>query len=261
MSKFLKICNLSVLLLLIFVSFSGKTTQKVLEVEKLILKSPHSKSTIVLGFQNEIPQILINEGGNTVFQIEGGNQPSVSLKDSGKTLAKIIATKEASEFSLSDVNGTERLSMKVGSTPGVFLKNPENKIIGTWTVLSDGGTGLGLADHSGSAASILRGGQSPSVSFFTSQNEPMAAFGMIQKVPHLLISGPEGNEGILIHGGKPSSMVFVDEVGKVKILISKHGVFQEKEQSAPPIQKKNEKVFSLEDQELLFPEIPQKKVR
>ena len=208
-----------------------KSSYKSLEVENLTIKSPDGRGVIELGFYAGHPLIqMIGENSEVMFELAGGEHPTLELK------------------------GKSSLTVKSGDQAGIFLKNELDKTVGSWTVLNDGGAGFGLADQSGAAAAIIRGGVSPSIAFFSSHNEPLAALGVMQKVPHLLISGPQGNEGILIHGGKPNSMVVVDEVGKVKVLISKHGVFQGKEQSNPPFKKNDNKVFSLEDQHRLFPE-------
>lgn len=221
------------------ISFRGKNPSNTIEAEKLILKNPKGKSTIELGFLDDVPYIVLqNEEGKGVAKLEGGKEPSLVMHD--------------------DAN-RPRLHMQGGTIPGVYLKNAQEKTVSSWTMLSDGGAGFGLADNSGNAAAILRGGSSPSVAFFSSQNEPMAALGMIQQVPHLLISGPVGSEGILIHGGAPSSMLVVDEVGKVKIMISKQGVFQGKEEGEA--KKRENRVFSYDDKKTLFPSLTEEATR
>jgi hypothetical protein len=228
--KSLSGCSLALAILLFCMSF-GKNAFKNLEVENLVVKSPSGKGKIFLGFTGQDPLIQIeDEYSNLLFELKGGAQPVLELK------------------------GKSSLIVKAGEQAGIFLKNGEDKTVGSWTVMNDGGAGFGLADQKGAAATILRGGVNPSIAFFASQNEPMAAMGVLQKVPHLLVSGSSGNEGILIHGGQPNSMIVIDEIGKVKVLISKHGIFQGKEESNPMFKKGDGKVFSFEDQKRLFPE-------
>lgn len=231
--------GISAICVIVLMSMSfGKSAYKSLEVEHLTIKSSDGKGEIILGFAGGQPLIqMVGENSDVTFELAGGDHPTLELK------------------------GKSSLMVKSGEQAGIFLKNELDKTVGSWTVLNDGGAGFGLADQRGAAAAIIRGGTSPSIAFFAAHNEPLAALGVMQKVPHLLISGPQGNEGILIHGGKPNSMIVVDEVGKVKVLISKHGVFQGKEQSNPPFKKNDNKVFSLEDQNRLFPEGKENTIR
>lgn len=228
--------------LLTAAAFREKSSSQAIEAEKLVIRSPKGKSTIELGFsKDDVPYLVFQSAsGTAMLRLEGGETPTLALNDAQQN---------------------PRVHLQGGGAAGMYLRNGQAKTVGSWTVLSDGGAGFGLADGSGSAAAILRGGSSPSVSFFSPENEPMAALGMIQKVPHLLISGPVGNEGILIHGGNPSSMLVVDEAGKVKILISKQGVFQGKEDGGEPAKKREERVFSLEDQKSLFPNLEEQATR
>ncbi len=238
-----------ILVALVLLGFTQK--QSKLELTELIVKG--KEGSVEISIVDGLPQILGLDGtGQKKFQLAGSK---ISLFGENDQVAAQITTSQdgAGKMRLADNRQQSRVLLLAGDTTGVFLKNPQNKTVGSWSMLPDGGTGLGLGDSEGRAASVLRGGKTPSVSFFNEESEPMAALGMIQQVPHLLISGPVGNEGILVHGGKPSSMVVVDELGKVKILISKHGVFQGKEKNQPQA-KKREKVFSLEDGKSLFPE-------
>jgi len=81
----------------------------------------------------------------------------------------------------------------------------------------------------------------------------------MQNTPHMMISNTNTEEGILIHGGNPNSMLFVDEKGKVKILISKYGIFQKKDDNEMKLKKKDKKIFSLDDQNCLFPSVKEGK--
>lgn len=267
---------LGIMVMIAALSHFGKTTSNTIEAEKIVLKNPKGKGKIELGFndtpyltflnENDKPIVklslskgngvltLSNEAGENRIVLEGSQVPGVTLINDKNHIAASLGTFADSGFGylqLLDENHLPRIQLQGGPVPGIYLRNQQAKTVGSFTILSDGGGGFGLANSAGNAAAILRGGANPSVSFFTSQNEPMAAIGVMQQVPHLLISGPQGNEGVLIHGGTPSSLLVVDEAGKVKILISKHGVFQGKEDEKE--NKKENRVFSFEDKNL-FPE-------
>lgn len=220
-----------------FLSFGSSNVQKSLEVQNLTIRGPNSEMAIHLSAEGSLPEISMGKSAESKIV-------SISPDASGGGRVMVAGNGQGSAVFLQGGDGG-----------GLYLKNPMDKMVGSWTVLKDGGSGLGLANAQGKAASILRGGVNPSITFFGSQADPMAALGVIQKVPHLLVSGKEGNEGILIHGGSPNSMVVVDERGQVKILISKQGIFQGKKegQSKEP-DKKDQKVFSMDDHEYLFPE-------
>ncbi|MGD2169422.1 MAG: hypothetical protein PVI40_04185 [Chlamydiota bacterium] len=251
------ITNLLVMVFLISMSFGSKSVYKTLQTENLKISSPKGNGEIELSFINNSPVMLMkNTKGETTFEIQGGAFPSFTLLEKDKPLAIISASdKGGVDVVLNDNNLVPKLHLTSSQVPGIFLKNDESKTVGSWTVINDGGAGLGLADASGLASTLLRGGFNPSVAFFSGKNEPLAALGVMQSTPHLLVSGKIGNEGILIHGGEPNSMLVVDEIGKVKILISKHGVFQGKQEQDQKLQKKDKKIFSLEDHERLFPDI------
>jgi hypothetical protein len=167
----------------------------------------------------------------------------VSLGDNGANLI------------LKDENLNPRVHIKGGNVPGVFLKSTTAHTIGSFTTLKDGGGGFGLADVHGAASTIIRGGDTPNIAFFAQGSEPAAALGVMKKIPHLLISGNDSDEGVLIHGGHPSGMMVVDENGQLKVFISKHGIFHGKEEDTTPKEDKKQKYFSLdEDVTHLFPD-------
>jgi len=249
-----------------YIAFFTAEAKTILRLEgglapALLLHNAEEKAAVKISAVDGHGMLSLNDpSGESRLLLQGSKNPDVSLIGANnQLLASLEAPGDGSyaQFTFGDANAP-RLHLQGGASPGIFLRNEKSKTVGSWTVLSDGGGGFGLADSQGSAATILRGGSSPSVSFFSPQNEPIAAMGVIQKVPHLLISGPVGNEGILLHGGSPSSLVFVDEVGKVKILISKHGIFQGKEEPKEGAKKKENKVFSFDDGSLLFPSIEEK---
>ncbi|MEL7431157.1 MAG: hypothetical protein AAGI90_01320 [Chlamydiota bacterium] len=236
-------------------SFSQGSQDDVLHAKTLFLQNETGSCSIEISCENDQPSLTMrSESGATSVQILGGETPEITIQTEGDSVFQVVAKNDHAQLKLGDRTTADQLSLTGGPGAGMFIKNRQNKVIGTWTMLQGGGTGIGLATGEGFAASILRGGSNPSVSFFSPNNEPMAAMGMIQQVPHLLIAGGMGNEGILMHGKSPSSMLFVDEIGKVKILISKNGVFQG---SGHPAQQEKSsasknKVFSFEDHGL-FP--------
>lgn len=202
-----------------------------LEVQNLKIRSPEGNASIHLVVEEGQPKfILKNKSQQDVIAFGVDQQGGGRVKVSGNQMQP-------------------SLFLQGGLGAGLYMKNQMNKMVGSWTILKDGGSGMGMGNNNGKAATILRGGSNPSVTFFGNQPDPMAAIGMIQQVPHMLISGKQGSEGILIHGGKPNSFVVVDESGKVKILISKDGVFQgkAKREKKAPSTEHGQKVFSYED--------------
>lgn len=199
--------------------------------------------------------LLHDTNGVKRMHLQGGETPGFYLMNQkDQVIANLTQTPEDNAILLlRDNKENPTLLLEGGNTPGFYLRNNKNQTIGSWTVLNEGGTGIGLADNSGLAATILRGGPNPGVAFFASKNDPSAAFGLSSEVPHLHISGPKGNECILLHGGSPTGLMLVDESGSVKIFISKEGVFKEKQKNEQNPQK--DKFFTLkEDSKVLFPD-------
>lgn len=182
-------------------------------------------------------------------------------KPGAKSVISLKTNKDIPEISISDEKGKTKIYF---NGTGVYLKNNNDKIIGSFTILADGGGGFGLADSEGMASSILRGGNNPSLALFGNKPEPVAAFGVIQSVPHLLVSADNGSEGVLLHGGQRSGMMVLDEAGQLKVFICKDGIYQGKQEtwykdSEPP---KKEKFFSYkEDKAKLFPDSESKNLR
>ncbi len=262
--------------LILFAGFIQKKEGS-LELERLTLKSPDGKSSIVLGFEKGEPLFQMVKGkndmvtisfkeekahlsfareGNVQISMESGKEPHFTFFQKQKPALKLFSSEEGSQLFLTNKADLPSLFLQGGESPGVFLKNQNQETVGSWSLLSDGGSALGLGMQGGKASAIFKGGDHPSAAFFSQLGEPMAALGMIRGVPHLLVSGQKEQEGILIHGGKPSSMLVVDELGKVKILISKHGVFQGKKESSPSSKKKEERIFSFQDLKKLSIENP-----
>jgi hypothetical protein len=245
--------------------FSEKASYSSLETKELTIVSPDGKGRIYLGFDKKNPTLLLqDEKGKTQIQLTGGEQPLIVMqnKEQKPVLQMQLLDNDSVNISLCNSKGEQRLALQ-GDNPGLFLFNDTNRRVGSMTVLGDGGAGLGFAEKTGEASTILRGGDAPGVAFFAANDEPSAALGIMQKVPHLLISGNLKNEGILIHGGKASGLMVVDEEGKLKIFISKHGVFQQKEEEQPVVPEgKKEKLFTLDDDfQKLFPDTERKSIK
>lgn len=247
---------MSALLVGLLVGFRSKNVYDSLQAKELTILSEHSKSKIYLGFEKQAPRISMkNAKGDVSFEIEGTDQPKLTLYQNQKPVAFFSASENGGvDLILNDQHLTPKIHLTSSQVPGIFLKNDLNKTVGSWTIVNDGGAGFGLADGNGFASTLLRGGLNPSIAFFHKKSEPLAAFGIMQTTPHLLISGQQGSEGILIHGGQPNSFLVVDEKGKVRILISKKGIFQGKEDNSSNLKKKDEKILSLEDHDRLFPD-------
>lgn len=178
---------------------------------------------------------------------------------SSKAIISLKINQNTPEISITDEKGKSRIYL---NSTGMYLKNNNDKIIGSFTTLADGGGGFGLADNEGMASSILRGGNNPSLALFGNKADPIAAFGVMQNVPHLLVSADQGNESILLHGGQRSGMMVLDEEGKLSVFICKEGVFQGKQQTWLKETPEKNKFFShKKDKEILFPDSDQNKCR
>ncbi len=251
------VCLTSFVLFLLLHSFNEKGMYNEIEAQKITIRSPKGSSYIEMKIVDQNPYICMYEDTDKpTMEMTGGNFPSIALRNKkGIMTAKMHIMKNgSSEISLLDSKGKEEIVVQGGDHPGMYLKDFNKRTIGSWTTLIDGGTGIGLAYKDGNASTIIRGGTRPGVAFFSKGDEPSAAIGIVQDIPHLLISGQEKNEGVLIHGGNPTGVLVVDEEGKLKILISKHGVFQGKDKEEMP-EKSDRKLFSLgKDKDKLFPD-------
>ena len=169
-----------------------------------------------------------------------------------KSIISLKATKNTPEITILDENGKTKIYV---NKMGLYLKNDKDKIIGSFTSLADEGGGLGLADSNGMASSIIRGGSNPSLSLFGNKADPLASFGVVNNIPNLIVSAENGNEGLLLHGGKRSGMMLLDELGKLKVFICKDGIYQGKEEELEQEHPQKRKYFShKQDKELLFPD-------
>ena len=259
----LKKSNKNILALLFFtvtlvlVSFSQKNAFESIETKDLIVRGADG-SVVHIGALDGKPVIeMIAANGKKKMQFKGGETPSISLfNDQQKPVVDVSITGEQiAQISLKDNKEQDRLCLQVGERSGIYIKNELDNIVGTLTTIEDGGCGLGLADMSGAAASILRGGNAPGLSYYRFSPDPVASFGVLEKIPHFLVMGQEGEEGILIHGGVPTSMMLMDEKGALKVLISKHGIFKGNSENQTNKKHEKKKYFTYQkDRQLLFPD-------
>lgn len=158
------------------------------------------------------------------------------LKNSqGQIVMEMVAHEEGGVIALPDQNGVVRLQLQGGSTPAVMLSGPDQKLIATLFTLQDGGAGLGLGDQGGDVAAFLRGGFSPSIGFYQKSSDPNVAMGISNRVPHFVLTPESHKERMLIHGGNPTSLLFINEKGEIPVTLSKYGLNQEKEKSVGPL--------------------------
>ena len=209
--------SLNCLLSIVLISFGFKTK------DSEFLKSVEAEQ-IVIGNPKS--------GGGIILRMNGEN-PEIAMKNAkGKTKIYFDDT-------------------------GFYLKNDKEKTVGSLVVLSDGGGGLGLADNAGMAAAVIRGGGAPSVGLFGKKSEPVANLAVMENIPHFMVSGDNGSEGILLHGGVRSGMMLLDEGGRLKIFICKDGIYQEKNKEEEKLDdrpKKQEYFSQQEDKQMLFPD-------
>jgi hypothetical protein len=242
----------------IFYGFQKKSISKLIETEELVIRNSKTSEVIYLGFSKENhPIAIFGEKGENKIKIELGKNPGIYICDKNdNSLGQLTLDADGnSTILLNNSKKVPSFIAKGGDVPSIFLKNRKNKTVASLTVLNDDGGGVGFADPNGIAATVLRGGKSPGLAFYLGKDDPLAAIGVMNSVPHMLISGNSDKEGILIHGGKQAGLMVVDEKGQVKFLISKHGVFQGKEKQEPERAPEKEKFFSNgEDGKLLFPD-------
>jgi hypothetical protein len=255
--RVLPILNVILFVGLVLMGLKEKNSASMVDAEKITLQSPDQKERIEIGFFEKHPEIrFLNEKGNVTLALKGGSESEVSLYNSqGATLASLLVNGgQEAEIMLYDDNRANRMEIKGGSLPAIYLKNPTETVVGSWSLFQEGGCGFGLAQADGMVSTILRGGDKPGLALYDQSDLPGAVFGLLEKVPHLLIAGSGGEEGILIHGGKPSGLMVMDENGQLKIFISKHGIYQGKEKSSMDQPKEKQKLFTFDGElKTLFP--------
>jgi hypothetical protein len=217
----------------LFIGMGVKQTlnQRVIEAEKIVLKGQNG-TMIELSCESDPVIKMVNSAGHTASEI--------TLSDTGEGV-----------ISLNDPVGRNRIQVQGGSSPAVYMKNESGEIVGAFLMLQDGGSAIGLADRDGDVAALIRGGGSPSLSLFQKSSEPNIALGINQNTPHLLVTSKTSKDSLVVHGGETTSLLFVDDKGDVSVFLSKHGLYQGKQQEGGSETKKpNEsKVFTWQDLE------------
>ncbi len=250
------IVNMALFVGLVLMGLNENSPSRI-EAEKMSILSADQKEKIEIGFFDGKAQIrFLDESGNVTLSLKGGKEPMVALcNEQGVPLASLLVNAhEEAQILLNDEHNANRLEIKGGTLPAIYLKTPQEAVVGSWSLFQEGGCGFGLAKSNGMVSAILRGGDKPGLAFYDQSDLPGAVFGLLEKVPHLLVAGESGEEGVLIHGGKPSGMMVMDEAGQLKVFISKHGIYQGKEKSSMEQPKEKQKLFSFEgDLKSLFP--------
>ena len=184
--------------------------------------------------------------GEPLVALSGSKVPGLVVRHGLQTQVEMVATQNGAMMKFNDSQGNPRVQLQGGGSPGVFLRQDKGDVIGSFVTLKSGGSAIGLGNEQGEIASFLRGGQSPSLSFFQNEKQPDVILGITEKAPHLIMSRTKEQEGVLLYGGSPSSMLFINEKGQIPVIISKHGILQERT-SAKPQEKKQEKFYSWEE--------------
>ncbi len=226
--------NNSLKLIVIALAFSAltmamksKPEQSVVEANKIILKGPQGHNVLVLDASSGVAKVsFLGQNERVQMQLLGGDNPTLVLSDSSEV---------------------SRMQIQGGDQPALFIKNQNGEMVATLLTMQDGGTALGLADSEGDVSAFLRGGDTPSVSFFKKSVEPSVALGISKSVPHLLVSSPTTKDNLILHGGEPTSLLFVDSQGEIPVLLSKHGLFQGKKEQTQTEAPQENKIFTWEN--------------
>lgn len=169
--------------------------------------------------------------------------------ESGKPNIILQGDDENTVMTFNDSKGNIRLQLQGGVFPALIMKNEAREIVGTLFPLKDGGAAVGLGDREGNMATFIRGGSTPMMNFYHESNQPNIAMGIANELPHFIMVPKEGQEGVLIHGSAPASLLFIDENGEIPVSLSRYGLHQpteSKEKSST-----GEKVFSSDIQSYL----------
>lgn len=169
---------------------------------------------------------LIHSGGNIeatriVLKGESGNPNVILQGDDEHTL-----------MTFNDKEGNVRLQLQGGVFPAMIMKNETQEIIGTFFPLKDGGAAVGLGDREGNMATFIRGGSSPMMNFYHESRQPNIAMGITNELPHFVMVPKGGQEGLLLHGYAPASLLFIDENGGIPVSLSRHGLIQPTDEQA-----------------------------
>jgi hypothetical protein len=225
----------------------ASNTPKQIEVQQITFKGPDGRTCMILDASTGSPVVkFMNKAGKANMQLIGGEMPTISLSNSQQqdVIQITLVDEENSLIGLKDTSGIARLQLQGGNVPAIFLRNQQNEVVATMLTMQDGGAAVGLADKDGDVAAFMRGGSSPSISFYNKSVEPLTAIGISQQVPHLLVTSPTTKDNLVLHGGDPTSVLFVDDKGEIPVLLSKHGLFQGKKQSNSSQSSGDEKIFT-----------------
>ena len=129
-NSFLITFNLLSLAALFFFGFSDKNVQSHLETKKLVIGDSKDSGQIVLEVSDGTPVIRL---------FNAQNAEMITLQVNGNK----------GVVELNDFTGQPRLQLSVDERPGVYIKGSSGQTLGSWTLLSDGGAGFGLADSQG----------------------------------------------------------------------------------------------------------------
>lgn len=245
MSKNFRLLNI----IFILITIVGWKSGYGMEVEELVIKNGSSSACIKLQVADNSPQIiLMDQQGQERIVLKVEDLAKILVNSETKEKGLELSVKEEGSFALFDKNGRNKVS---ASPTGMILKNESDKVVGSFSILADGSGGFGLADKEGLASAIVRGGENPCFALFGNKPDPIAALGIMQQIPHLIVSGNLGNEGVLIHGGEHSGLMVLNETGQLKVFINKDGIFQNQQQTST---EEKPQFFSFSDErKLLFP--------
>lgn len=187
---------------------------------------------------------LIHSGGSIeanriILKGESGTPNMILQGDDEHTL-----------MTFNDKEGNIRLQLQGGDFPAMIMKNEAEEIVGTFFPLKDGGAAVGLGDREGNMATFIRGGSSPMMNFYHESHQPNIAMGIANELPHFVMVPREGQEGLLLHGHAPASLLFIDENGGVPVSLSRHGLIQPSDEK-----KADDGVLSVDIQSLLPEEL------
>lgn len=146
--------------------------------------------------------------------------------ESGKSNIVLQGDDENIVMTFNDGEGNTRLQLQGGSFPALMIKNEAREIVGTLFPLKDGGAAIGLGDFEGNMATLIRGGLTPMMNFYHGSDRPNIAIGIANGLPHFVMIPKEGQEGLLIHGSVPTSLLFIDENGEIPVSLSRYGLQQ-----------------------------------
>ena len=192
--------------------------------------------------------------GPQLFQTSGTLEASRIVLKGASGVPNIIlqGDDENTLLTLNDREGNVRLQLQGGSFPAMMMKNEDQEIVGTFFPLKDGGAAVGLGDREGNMATFIRGGSSPMMNFYHESNEPNIAMGIANDLPHFVIVPTNGQEGMLIHGSTPTSLLFIDAQGKIPVSLSRHGLYQQGDNKENAQEKtEKEKIFSLDVEQFM----------